>query len=339
MNYCTFGRSGLRISRLTLGAMTFGAGDGIWASIAGLNREQAARLVGLAVDQGVNLIDTADAYSQGQSEVVVGQVLADLGLDETRMLIATKVRLRTGPGPNQVGLGRSHIIRTVETSLKRIGRGHIDLLQLHDRDALTPLDETLRALDDLVAQGKVRHIGVCNFSASELEQAHSITSQAHWAQITSNQVHYSLAARDIEHEIAPVARRHDAALMVWSPLSGGYLSGKYTAQNGQSEKGRRTNLNFPPIDPKKVDPIVEELRAVANALNTTPAQVALAWLLGRDEVATVMIGASSEEQLGANLQAAELLLPPEYRDRLDHVSQPDVPYPHWMQRFHDKDRI
>ncbi|MFL9875640.1 aldo/keto reductase [Paraburkholderia megapolitana] len=339
MNYCTFGRSGLRISRLTLGAMTFGAGDGIWASIAGLNREQAARLVGLAVDQGVNLIDTADAYSQGQSEVVVGQVLADLGLDETSMLIATKVRLRTGPGPNQVGLGRSHIIRTVETSLKRIGRDHIDLLQLHDRDALTPLDETLRALDDLVAQGKVRHIGVCNFSASELERIHSITSQAHWAQATSNQVHYSLAARDIEHEIAPVARQHDMALMVWSPLSGGYLSGKYTAQNGTPEKGRRTNLNFPPVDPHEVDPIVDELRVVAQALNTTPAQVALAWLLGRDEVATVIVGASSEAQLGANLQAAELVLPPEHRERLDRVSQPDVPYPHWMQRFHDKDRF
>ncbi|MGF6241840.1 MULTISPECIES: aldo/keto reductase [Paraburkholderia] len=339
MNYCTFGRSGLRISRLTLGAMTFGAGEGIWATIAGLNREQAARLVGLALDNGVNLIDTADAYSQGQSEVVVGQVLADLGLDETRMLVATKVRLRTGPGPNQVGLGRSHIIRTVETSLKRIGRDHIDLLQLHDRDALTPLDETLRALDDLVTQGKVRHIGVCNFSASELERAHAITSQAHWAQVASNQVHYSLAARDIEHEVAPVARQHDMALMVWSPLSGGYLSGKYTAQNGEPAKGRRTNLNFPPIVPQKVDPIVEELRVVANALNTTPAQVALAWLLGRDEVATVIVGASSDEQLGANLQAAELVLPPELRDRLDRISQPDVPYPHWMQRFHDKDRV
>jgi aryl-alcohol dehydrogenase-like predicted oxidoreductase len=238
-----------------------------------------------------------------------------------------------------VGLGRSHIIRTVETSLKRIGRDHIDLLQLHDRDALTPLDETLRALDDLVTQGKVRHIGVCNFSASELERAHAITSQAHWAQVASNQVHYSLAARDIEHEVAPVARQHDMALMVWSPLSGGYLSGKYTAQNGEPAKGRRTNLNFPPIVPQKVDPIVEELRVVANALNTTPAQVALAWLLGRDEVATVIVGASSDEQLGANLQAAELVLPPELRDRLDRISQPDVPYPHWMQRFHDKDRV
>jgi aryl-alcohol dehydrogenase-like predicted oxidoreductase len=339
LNYCTFGQSGLRISRLTLGAMTFGTGDGIWASIAGLNRDQAARLVGLALDRGVNLIDTADAYSQGQSEEVVGRVLADLGLDETRMLVATKVRLRTGPGPNQVGLGRSHIIRTVETSLKRLGRDHIDLLQLHDRDTLTPLDETLRALDDLVTQGKTRHIGVCNFTASELERAHAITSHAHWAAITSNQVHYSLAARDIEHEVAPVAHQHDMALMVWSPLSGGYLSGKYTAQNGTPAKGRRSNLNFPPIDPRKADPIVEELRVVASALNTTPAQGALAWLLGRDEVATVIVGASSEAQLTANLQAADLTLPTEQRERLDRVSRPDVPYPHWMQRFHDKDRL
>jgi aryl-alcohol dehydrogenase-like predicted oxidoreductase len=339
VDYCTFGRSGLRISRLTLGAMTFGSGNGVWASIAGLNRDQAARLVGHALDQGVNLIDTADAYSQGQSEEVVGRVLSDLSIDETRMFVATKVRVRTGPGPNQVGLGRSHIMRTVESSLKRLGRDHIDLFQLHDRDALTPLDETLRALDDLVSQGKIRHIGVCNFSASELERAHGITRHAHWAPVISNQVYYSLAARDIEQEIAPVAHHHNTALMVWSPLSGGYLSGKYTAQTDKSAKGRRTNLNFPPIDPRKADPIVEELRIVAGVLNTTPAQVALAWLLGRHEVATVIVGASTEAQLTANLQAAELTLPTEHRERLDRISQPDVPYPHWMQRFHDQDRL
>ncbi len=167
MDYCTLGRSGLRVSRLNLGAMTFGAGTGIWQSIAGLDREQATRLVALAVERGVNLIDTADAYSQGQSEQRVGEALTALGLDESRMLVATKVRLRTGPGPNDVGLGRSHILRAVETSLKRIGRDHVDLLQLHDRDALVPLAETLRALDDLVRQGKVRHVGACNLRDRE----------------------------------------------------------------------------------------------------------------------------------------------------------------------------
>ena len=339
MNYTALGRSGLQISRLTLGAMTFGVGSGIWASVAGLGREQAARLVGIALDRGVNLIDTADAYSQGQSETIVGQVLNDLGVDETRMLVATKVRLRTGAGPNQVGLGRSHIFNTVETSLKRLGRDHIDLLQVHDRDALTPLDETLRALDDLVTQGKIRHVGVCNFTASELEQAHAITSQAHWAKITSAQVHYSLATRDVEREIEPVARKHGMALMVWSPLSGGYLSGKYTALDGRPANGRRTNLDFPPINPATVDPIVHELRIVAQELNTTPSQVALAWLLERDEVATVIVGASSEAQLTENLKADELVLLPEHRERLDKVSQPNVPYPHWMQRLHDRDRL
>lgn len=169
MEYNTLGRTGLRVSRLSLGAMTFGAGSGIWGSIAGLNSDQAARLVATAVERGVNLIDTADAYSQGRSEEVVGHVLKALGLDEDRMLVATKLRLRTGPGQNEVGLGRSHIMRSVETSLKRLGRDHIDLFQLHDRDALVPLDETLRALDDLVTQGKVRHIGVCNFSAGDLD--------------------------------------------------------------------------------------------------------------------------------------------------------------------------
>jgi aryl-alcohol dehydrogenase-like predicted oxidoreductase len=319
--------------------MTFGTGDGVWASIAGLNRNNAGRLVGLALDQGVNLIDTADAYSQGQSEEVVGQVLTDLRLDETRMLVATKVRLRTGSGPNQVGLGRSHIMRTVNTSLKRLGRDHIDLLQLHDRDTLAPLDETLRALDDLVTQGKVRHIGVCNFTASELERAHAITSCTHRAAITSNQVYYSLIARDIEHEVAPVARQHDMALMIWSPLSGGYLSGKYTERNGASAQGRRTNLNFPPVDPSKADPVVEALRVIAGALDTTPAEVALAWLLGREEVATVIVGASSEAQLTNNLQAANLILSTAQRQALDRISRPDVPYPHWVQHFHDKDRL
>lgn len=339
MDYCTLGRSGLRVSRLTLGAMTFGAGTGIWGAIAGLDRQQASRLVGLAVEQGVNLIDTADAYSQGQSEQVVGQVLADLGLDETRLLVATKVRLRTGPTHNEVGLGRSHIIRSVETSLQRLGRTHLDLLQLHDRDTLVPLDETLRALDDLVTQGKVRHVGVCNFSAGDLERAHRITSQAHWASVTSNQVYYSLAARDIEHEIAPVARQNNVALVVWSPLSGGYLSGKYTAGSGTTESGRRANLNFPPIDPAKVDPIVLELREVAQALGSTPAQVALAWVLGRTEVASVTLGARSAAQLTDNLEAAEIRLPAELRERLDRVSEPVKPYPYWMQHFHDRDRV
>lgn len=339
MNYCALGRSGLRVSRLTLGAMTFGAGDGVWKSIAGLSQDQATRLVRLALERGVNLIDTADAYSQGQSEEMVGRVLSDLGIDETQMLVATKVRLRTGPGHNQVGLGRSHVIRTVETSLKRLRRDHIDLMQLHDRDALTPLDETLRALDDLVTQGKVRHVGVCNFSASELERMHAISAAAHWVRACSNQVHYSLASRDVEHEIASVARLHDMALMIWSPLSGGYLSGKYTPGAEQEAKGRRTNLNFPPVDPERADPIVRELRTVAQELDATPAQIALAWLLGRPEVATIIVGASSEAQLAANLDAAELRLSQTHRDRLDEVSQPSIPYPHWMQRFHDKDRI
>ena len=339
MEYRTLGRSGLRISRLSLGAMTFGAGSGIWGEIAGLDRAQAARLVAVAAEQGINVIDTADAYSQGKSEEVVGQVLSDLGLDETRMLVATKVRLRTGPGPNEVGLGRSHIMRSVERSLKRIGRYHIDLFQLHDRDALVPIEETLRALDDLVTQGKVRHIGVCNFSAGDLERVHGITACTHWTSVVSNQVHYSLTARDIEQEIASVAEANEVALLVWSPLSGGYLSGKYTAGSGATETGRRARLNFPPIDPVKADPIVFELRKIATELDSTPAQVALAWVLGRSEATSVIIGARTEAQLVDNLNAQRLVLSGTQRDRLDRVSQPEVTYPHWMQQFHDKDRI
>lgn len=338
MEYSTLGRSGLRISRLCLGAMTFGAGTGIWSEIAGLDRAQAARLVSIAVAHGINLIDTADAYSQGQSEVVVGQVLADLGLDESHMLVATKVRLRTGAGHNDVGLGRSHIMRSVETSLRRIGRDHIDLFQLHDRDALVPLEETLRALDDLVTQGKVRHIGVCNFSAGDLERARGIANCTHGARVVSNQVHYALTSRDVEHEIASVSTANDVSLLVWSPLAGGYLSGKYT-QGSDGETGRRARLNFPPIDPAKADPIVRVLHDIATELNASPAQVALAWILQRREVCSVIVGARTSGQLTANLGAQKITLNATHAERLNQVSQPQLPYPYWMQRFHDKDRV
>jgi aryl-alcohol dehydrogenase-like predicted oxidoreductase len=338
MQYTTLGGSGLRISRLCLGAMTFGAGTGIWGEIAGLDRAQATRLVSLAVERGINLIDTADAYSQGHSETVVGETLAGLGLDESRMLVATKVRLRTGVGHNDVGLGRSHIMRSVETSLRRIGRDHIDLFQLHDRDALVPLEETLRALDDLVTQGKVRHIGVCNFSAGDLERAQGITTRTHRTRIVSNQVHYALTCRDVEHEIAPVAKANDVALLVWSPLAGGYLSGKYTQGKG-GETGRRTNLNFPPIDPARADPIVGVLRDIAAELNAAPAQLALAWILGRSEIGSVIVGARTPDQLAANLDAQQIALTAAQTERLNQISRPHLPYPYWMQQFHDKDRV
>ncbi|MFP3552198.1 aldo/keto reductase [Paraburkholderia sp. SIMBA_049] len=337
MEYSTLGRTGLRVSRLSLGAMTFGAGSGIWGDIAGLDSDQATRLVAMAEERGVNLIDTADAYSQGRSEEVVGQVLDALGLDESRMLVATKVRLRTGPGHNEVGLGRSHIMRSVETSLKRIGRDHIDLFQLHDRDALVPLDETLRVLDDLVTQGKVRHIGVCNFSAADLERAFGITSRTDRVHVASNQVHYSLTSRDIEHEIMSVAAANKMGLLVWSPLAGGYLSGKY-AQNGEGA-GRRTKLDFPPVDTVRAEPILAVLREVAGELAAIPAQVALAWILARAPITSVIVGARTPEQIAANFDAQNLRLTSEQLARLDEVSATPLPFPHWMQRFHDRDRV
>lgn len=342
MQYSILGRTGLRVSRLSLGAMTFGAGTGIWGTIAGVDRKTAAGLIAAAIDHGVNLVDTADAYSQGQSEVVLGQALSELGVDETRMLVATKVRLRTGAEQNDVGLGRSHIMRSVETSLKRLKRDHIDLLQLHDRDALVPLDETLRVLDDLVTQGKVRHIGACNFSAADLERAAGICSFSGRERFASNQVYYSLAARDIEHEIVPIAQANGVGLIVWSPLSGGYLSGKYTARKddaGVTVPGRRTNLNFPPIDSARGDPIVAELFDIAEMVGTQPAQVALAWTLGRPGITSVTIGARSMEQLLANFGSVDLSLPCELTQRLNDISAPEKPYPYWMQSFHDADRI
>lgn len=339
MQYVRFGRSGLKVSRYTLGSMTFGNGEGIWSSIAGLPVEEAKRIISVALDKGINLVDTADVYSQGQSEIVLGRSLKAMSVNDSSMMIATKVRLKTGNGPNDVGLGRSHIIRTVETSLKRLQRDHIDLLQLHDRDLLTPLDETLRALDDLVTQGKVRHIGACNFSAAEMTQADSYAQQHGKARFTSNQVHYSLACRDIEFDIARAARDGDHALMIWSPLSGGYLSGKYVKKtHTDSHQGRRSTLNFPPVDMARVDPVVDELIAIGNEMNCSPATVAHAWLLGRPEVTTIIVGAKNEQQLLQNLEAENLILAPEHRQKLDTLSQPAVPYPYWMQLFHDKDR-
>lgn len=337
MEYNTLGRTGLRVSRLSLGSMTFGAGSGIWDAIAGLDSNQATTLVAMAVERGVNLIDTADAYSQGRSEEIVGQVLSALALDESQLLVATKVRLRTGPGHNDVGLGRSHIVRTVENSLKRIGRDHIDLLQLHDRDALVPLDETLRAMDDLVTQGKVRHIGACNFSAADLERACAITDRTCRTNVVSNQVHYALTCRDIEHEIIPVAAAHAMGLLVWSPLAGGYLSGKY-AQNSDAA-GRRTKLDFPLVDKAKAEPILAVLREIADELAAESAQVALAWILAREQITSVIVGARSTEQLEANLDAQDLRLTAEHLMRLDNVSETRLPYPYWMQHLHDKDRV
>ncbi|EDZ99756.1 aldo/keto reductase [Burkholderia sp. H160] len=337
MEYSTLGRTGLHVSRLSLGAMTFGAGAGIWDAIAGLDASQATRLVAVAVERGINLIDTADAYSQGRSEEIVGHVLNTLALDETRLLVATKVRLRTGTGHNDVGLGRSHIMRSVENSLKRIGRDHIDLFQLHDRDTLVPLDETLRAMDDLVTQGKVRHIGACNFSAADLERASAITSGTGRANVVSNQVHYALTSRDIEHEIIPVAAAHAIGLLVWSPLAGGYLSGKY-GRNGEAS-GRRAKLDFPPVDKDRAEPILTVLHEIADELMATPAQVALAWILVRKQITSVIVGARSVEQLEANLDAHDLRLSAEHLTRLDQISKSRLPYPYWMQHLHDGDRV
>jgi aryl-alcohol dehydrogenase-like predicted oxidoreductase len=340
MQYVRFGRSGLRVSRYTLGAMTLGIGEGIWSSIAGLSVDEAKGIISVALERGINLVDTADVYSQGQSEKVLGQALKEMSVDESKMMVATKVRLRTGFGPNDVGLGRSHIIRTVEKSLRRLQRDHIDLLQLHDRDALTPLDETLRALDDLVTQGKVRHIGACNFSAAEMAQADAFSQHHGKARFTSNQVHYSLACRDIEFDIAQAAQAGDHALMIWSPLSGGYLSGKYAGNaHADQQQGRRSKLNFPPVDAARVAPVVDELIAISREMECSPATVAHAWLLGREAVTTVIVGAKNAQQLLQNLEAENLQLSHVDQKKLDTLSQPVVPYPYWMQMFHDKDRI
>ena len=323
MLYSTLGRTGLRVSRLSLGAMTFGAGGGIWGEIAGLDRAQARYLVAAAVDQGVNLIDSADAYSQGQSEVVVGQVLSDLKLDESRLLVATKVRLRTGPGQNDVGLGRSHIISSAETSLRRLGRDHIDLFQLHDRDALVPIEETLRALDDLVRQGKVRYIGNSNFPAWRLAEAEFTARAMNVSRFVSCQDEYSLLVRDIEKDLLPAAQEYKLGLLPFFPLASGLLTGKYkrgAAAPDDTRFAKAPALKDRYVTPRNED-IVEKLQAFAKARGHSMLELAFSWLAARPQVSSVIAGATRVEQIEQNVKAIEWQLSADDMAEVDRITK------------------
>ncbi|APO75298.1 aldo/keto reductase protein [Rhizobium etli 8C-3] len=338
MEYRLLGRSGLKISTVTMGTMTFG-GKG-WAKMVGdLGISEARHLVDLCLDAGVNLIDTADVYSAGVSEEILGEVLG--GKRKNGVLIATKARFPMGDGPNDAGSSRQHLIAACEASLKRMKTDVIDLYQLHEWDGQTPLEETMEALDTLVSQGKVRYVGCSNFSGWHIMKALGISERDKRQRFVSQQIHYTLEARDAEYELLPVSIDQGIGVLVWSPLAGGLLSGKHRRNQAAPEGTRQfAGWTEPPIrDENRLWNIVETLVEIAENRGVSAAQVALAWLIGRKAVTSVIIGGRTEAQFKDNLAAAELKLTEEERGRLDDVSLPPVIYPYWHQLNTASDRL
>jgi aryl-alcohol dehydrogenase-like predicted oxidoreductase len=337
MEYRQLGTSGLRVSTVTLGTMTFG-GTGWAAAVGNTGIDGAKRQIAMALDAGVNLIDTADVYSEGLSEEIVGQALP---VRRDDVLIATKVRMSMGDGPNDAGLSRHHIVRGCEASLRRLGTDYIDLYQVHEWDGQTPLDETLHALDDLVSSGKVRYIGASNYAGWQLMKALAISDRHGLSRFASQQIHYSLQARDAEFELVPVSVDQGLGILVWSPLAGGLLSGKYR-RGVEAPAGSRHlgEWDEPPVyDEDKLYDTIDVLVEVAESHGVSAAQVALAWLIGRTGVTSVIVGARTDEQLADNLKAADLVLSTDERARLDAVSALPLLYPHWHQAATSSDRL
>ena len=339
MRYRTLGHTGLLVSEICLGTMTFG-GRGYWTAIGALDQSLADRIVARALDAGVNFIDTADVYSEGLAEEITGKAMRNSGRARTDLVLATKVFGPTGAGPNDRGASRGHIMDGVKASLKRLGTDYIDLYQIHALDQLTPLEETLRALEDLVRQGHVRYIGVSNWSAWALMKALGITERYGWVRPVTLQAYYSIAGRDIEREIVPLLAAERLGLMVWSPLAGGLLSGKFT-RNGQGpQDARRASFDFPPVNRERLFDCIEAMQPIAAAHGVSVARVALAYVLAKPFVTSVIIGAKTLEQLDDNLAAAALTLTPEQLATLDAVSALPAEYPGWMIEFqHARSRL
>jgi aryl-alcohol dehydrogenase-like predicted oxidoreductase len=337
MEYRALGTSGLRISVLTMGTMTFG-GRGGFANVGSTGVDDARRQVDMCLDAGVNLIDTADVYSDGAAEEILGEVLRGR---RDRVLVATKVRMPMGPGPNDAGLSRHHIISGCEASLRRLGTEHIDLYQVHEWDGRTPLEETLEALDLLVRSGKVRYTGASNYAAWQLMKALGTAGRLNLPRFVSQQIYYSLQAREAEYELIPLAVDQGLGVLVWSPLAGGLLSGKYR-RNQQAPAGSRqlTDWGEPPVyDQERLYDIIDVVVAVAEQRGVPAVQVALAYTLGKPAVTSLVIGARTAGQLADNLAAASLQLTGAERDQLDKASAPPLLYPYWHQAKTARDRL
>jgi len=336
MEYKLLGNTGLKVSELCLGTMTFG-GSGMWTNIGALPQDEVNGLVKTSIDAGINFIDTANVYSEGLSEKMTGQAIRNLGLKRDDLVIATKVRGMMGAGPNNSGLSRKHILQQADESLARLNMDYIDLYQIHGFDPLTPFEETLAALDSLVQSGKVRYIGCSNLAAWQIMKALGVSAQQHLAKFVSLQAYYTIAGRDLEREVVPLLLDQKLGLMVWSPLAGGFLSGKYT-RNGATEAGRRVNFDFPPIQKEKAYDIIDIMHSIAENKGVTIAQIALAWLLNQSVVTSVIIGAKKQEQLLDNLHAVDVKLTTEELAELNEVSKLTPEYPGWMIERQSGDR-
>jgi aryl-alcohol dehydrogenase-like predicted oxidoreductase len=337
MKYNLLGKTGLKVSELCLGTMTFG-GKGRFKAIGSLGQDSVDTLVKRAIDGGINFIDTANVYSEGMSEELTGQSIRNLGLHRDDLILATKVRGKMGDSPNDSGLTRKHIVQQAEASLRRLQIDYIDLYQIHSYDPLTPFEETLSALDDLVRSGKVRYIGASNVAAWQLMKAVDYSHYNQLAKFVSLQAYYTIAGRDLERELIPLLQDQKIGLMVWSPLAGGLLSGKYSRDKEKEGDGRRANFDFPPVNRDRAFDIIEQLQPMAKVKGTTIAGLALAWLLHQPVVTTVIIGANKMDQLEDNLKSVDLRFTADDLEQLNKVSQLPPEYPGWMLEFTGGDR-
>lgn len=324
------GHTGLFVSELCLGTMTFGGTGDIWSQIGALQQGEADALVRGALDGGINVLDTADIYSNGLSEEITGQAIRNLGIARNEVVLATKAFGETGPGANARGASRAHLIEACKASLKRLNTDHIDLYQLHGFDPATPMEETLRALDILVQHGHVRYVGVSNWAAWQIAKAVGLSERFGLARFATLQAYYTVAGRDLEREIVPMLRAEGVGLMVWSPLAGGFLSGKYGRDVSGEQGSRRTTFDFPPVDKERGYTVIDAMRPMAEGRGVSVAQIALAWLLHQSVVTSVIIGAKRPDQLQDNLASTAVELSEDEMSTLDKVSALPPEYPGWM---------
>ena len=338
MKYNRLGDTGMFVSEICLGAMTFG-GAGLFKIVGEVGQKDATAIVARALEAGVNFIDTADVYSAGQSETITGQALKDIGVKRSDVMIATKCAGRAGKGANDLGASRGHIMDSISRSLDRLRTDHIDLYQIHANDAVTPVEETMRALDDLTRGGMVRYVGVSNWQAWKIMKAQGLADRHGWARLATLQAYYSIAGRDLERELVPLLNDQRIGLMVWSPLAGGLLSGKFGPGGNGPEGARRTAFDFPPVDKERAWKCIAAMRGIGDAHGVSVARVALAWILAKPFVTTVIIGARTMDQLEDNLVATTLGLTGEEVSALDEVSALPPEYPDWMLLRQGAERV
>jgi len=339
MQYKTLGDTGLLVSTLCFGAMTFHGGSGLFKMVGNTNQAEADELVKACINRGINFFDTADVYSEGGSEEMLGQCFKNLGIARKDVVVATKCFGRVGPGHNDIGASRKHIMEAVDASLKRLKTDYIDLYQIHGTDVITPIEETLKALDTLVNQGKVRYIGCSNWAAWKLQRALDISEFKNLARFDTLQAYYSIAGRELERELVPLMEYSKTGLLVWSPLAGGLLSGKFSRENQKPENSRRSEFDFPIVDKERTWKILDVMNPIAKEHKCSPARIALAWLLAKPVVTSVIIGARNLQQLEDNCASVDIKLTNAQMTALDAVSELPPEYPGWMIPFQASDRV